>query len=110
MIDESALDGLDAPVHHVARGDAVCARSSVRNRDARDAICRHLWIDCTVLVEDSTVPVRGVLAEADVRGDEQRWKELSQHFYCEDDGPLRIVCGCAIFVLDMVVWLRTTLT
>jgi hypothetical protein len=103
VIDKSALDGLDAPVHHVARGDTVCARSSVRNCDARDAVCGHLWIDRTVLVEDSAVPVRGVLAEADIRGDEQCWKELSQLFYGEDDGPLGIVRGCALFVLDMVV-------
>lgn len=45
------------------------------------------------------MPVRGVFAEADVRGDEQCWKERSQLSYGEDDGPLGIVRGCATGVL-----------
>jgi hypothetical protein len=44
--------------------------------------------------------MRGVLAEANVRGDEQCWKERSQLSYGEDDGPLGIVRGCTTGVLS----------
>ncbi len=56
-VDERTLDCLDAAVHHVAGGDAVRARASVRKRDLRNALRGWRLVDGAVLAEEAAVPV-----------------------------------------------------
>ena len=98
-VNQLALDSLDAPVHHVARGNAVRTRLGVRKRHLGDALRGRRRIDRAVLVEEPTVPVRRVLAQTDVRRDEQRREEHAQLLDGQDHGPLRVVRGRATHVL-----------
>jgi len=96
VINEFAFDSLDTSIHHVARCNAV----SARKRDLGDALRRGVRIDCTVLVKYTTMSVRGVLAETDVRRDEQAREERAQFFDGQDHGPLWVICGRTASVLS----------
>src|SRR5262249_39335648 len=69
--------GGDAAVHHVARADSVRARFDVGDGGARDQLERGVVVDL-VAVEDAAVAVRRVLAEADVRQEQQLRKPRPQ--------------------------------
>ncbi len=77
----------------------MCARLGIRMRHLGNALCRRRRVDRAVLVEDSTMAVRGVLAETYVRRDEQRGEERTQLSNCQNHGTLWVVCGCATHVL-----------
>lgn len=100
-VHQPPLDRIYAAVHHVARGDAVRARGGVRERDVRDARGGLLGEERAggVRAEEPAVPVRGVLAEADVRGDVERGEERAEAADRGDDGALGVVCGGAARVL-----------
>src|SRR5581483_7135925 len=66
-------DRADAAVHHVAGADGVRARLGVRHGGARDQLERGVVVDLAAC-EDAAVPVRGVLAEADV-GEQEELRE-----------------------------------
>jgi len=98
-INKPALDRLDAPVHHVARRDAVHARARIVHRDLRDARDGRFRVDGSVGVEDAAVSVRGVFTEADVGGDVNVGEEGLDLLGCLDDGSVRVVGGGAALVL-----------
>lgn len=72
-VDELPLYGQDPPVHHVARGNAICAGFGVCKGNIGKAFDRRRGVDCPILVEDTTMSVRGVLAKANVTGDVEGW-------------------------------------
>ena len=76
------------------------ARLRVRERDLGDAFRRRRRVDRAVAgVEDPAMAVRGVLAETNVRRDEQRGEESAQLFYGLDHGAPWVVGGRAARVL-----------
>jgi hypothetical protein len=77
----------------------MSASLRVGERDLGDALGRRVRIDRAVFVEDPTMAVRGVLAETNVRRNEQRGEQRTQFFYRQDHGALWVVCGCAARVL-----------
>ena len=77
----------------------MCTRLGVRKRHLGDALRGRGRIDRAVLVEEPAVPVRRVLAQTDVRRDEQRGEEHAQLLDRQDHGPLRVVRGRATRVL-----------
>ena len=99
MVDQRALDREHAPVHHVARSDAVCARAGVVERDLGDALGGGRRVDRAILAEVSTVSVRCVFAQTHVGGDVQRREELAECFDGEDHWALGVVCGRPYVVL-----------
>ena len=99
-INKSTLDRLDSAIHHVTRGDAVCTGLRIVQGNLCDSGRRGLSIYGHVLAEDTTVPVRGILAKADVCGDVQRGEEFAQLLNREDDGALRVVCRCTALILN----------
>ncbi len=101
-VNEPAFNRLDAPVHHVARRDAVHARARIVDRDLCDARDGRLGVDRAVGVQHPAVPVRGVLAETDVRRDVDLWEERLDLSGCLDDGSVRVVGGGAALVLSSI--------
>ena len=75
------------------------ARARIAHRDLRDARDGGLGVDRAVRVEHAAVPVRGVLAEADVGGDVEVGEEGEDLLGREDDGSGGVVGGGAAFVL-----------
>ena len=106
MVNQCTLDREHAPVHHVARSDAVCACADVVERDLGDALGGGRRVDRPILAEVSTVSVRCVFAETDVRGDVQRREELAECFDGEDHWALGVVCGRPYVVLGEHVALQ----
>jgi len=70
-------------------------RTSPRIIDAHfgDTLDGGLGIDGTVVVEDPTVAVVGVLAEANVTGDVEGGEGRSEEFDGLDDGSVLVVSG-----------------
>lgn len=93
LLDQLQLDGADAAVVHVGRRDAVRARLRVRQGHVADAVHRELVVERAVVPQDPAVPVRSVLAEAHVDGDEELREALAQESDCLHDGALGVV-GC----------------
>lgn len=60
----------------------------VVDRDLRDPLCAILLVDSAVLVEDTTVTMGGVLAQADVARQEERGEEIREKLESEDNGRL----------------------
>lgn len=56
-------------------------------------------MDCTICVEDSTVTVRGVLAETHVASDVDVWEEGPNLKDGLDNRALRVICWCSTSVL-----------
>lgn len=92
-LDELELDGADAAVVHVGRGDAVGAGLGVGHGDVADAVDRQLVVEAAVVAQDAAVAVRRVFAEADVGHDEEVGEACTQEADGLDDGALWVV-GC----------------
>lgn len=90
-VHETTLDGLDATVHHVARGNATRAGLGVVDCNLGDARRALLLVKRvgSVGLENAAVAVRGVFAQADVACEQERRVELRQEPECKDDGRLR---------------------
>jgi hypothetical protein len=58
-----------------------------------------MGIDRSILIEDTAVSMRGVLAKADVTGDVEGRVQLLELFYGEDYGTLLVICGGSEWVL-----------
>lgn len=103
-VDERALDGADAAVHHVAGGDAVRARTRVGEGDLGDARGGGALVERAGRVgirgEEPAVTVGGVLAETDVAGDVELREERAEFAHGKDDGAGGVVCGRAALVLE----------
>jgi hypothetical protein len=79
------------------------AHLGVIQSNAGNSLYARLVIDCSVLVEQSTMPVVGVFAQTDVAGDGHLGKLLADEFGGQDDG--RDVCvgmGTAIVLRQVV--------
>lgn len=91
LLDQLQLDGADAAVVHVGGRDAVGARLRVGHGDVADAVHGELVVERAVVTQDAAVAVRGVLAEADVDGDEELREALAQESDGLHDGALGVV-------------------
>jgi len=90
-VNKFPLDGRDPPVHHVARGNTIRSGFGVGKSDVSETFDRRKGVDRSVFIEDAAVPVRGVLAKADITGDIQGWIQSLELFYGEDYGTLRVI-------------------
>lgn len=93
--DEFELDGADAAIVHVGRGDAMGAGFGIGHCDVADAVDGELIVKAAVVAEDAAVAVGGVFAEADVGNDEELRKAGAEEADGLDDGALWVVGGCA---------------
>lgn len=90
-LDQFQLDGFDASVVHVRRGDAVCARFRVGDGDVADAVYGEGVVEAAVVAQDAAVAVGGVFAETDVGDDEQGWESGAEDTDCLDDWAFGVV-------------------
>jgi hypothetical protein len=99
-IDEPALDGLDAPVHHVARCNAMSSSLRIVDGDLCDTLDRWGGIDGSVFMQQTTVTMIGVFTQANVTGDINRGEELTDFFDCKDDGACWVICRSPSAILQ----------
>jgi hypothetical protein len=59
-------------------------------------------VDCTIGVEEPAMAMRCVLAEANVAGNINGWKQITNFSYCKDDRTGRVISWSTSFVLDVV--------
>ena len=95
---ERSADCGDAAVHHVARGDGVRSRLDVADGGALKQRQRLVVVDL-VAVEDSAMPVRRVLAEADVREQNELGVAVAERSQGALDDPVVVVRAGALLVL-----------
>lgn len=98
-VDESLLYGLDASVHHVAGRNAMRTSFGVVDSHLRDAVDGGRVVDGSVRIEEPTVSVVGVFAEADVACDIQGWIQRPKLFERENDRAFLVVRRGAFVVL-----------
>ena len=75
------------------------ARTCVGQCDLGDACGGGLGVDGSVLVQDATVAMGGVLAQAHVARDVERGEQRAQLLDGLDDGTLLVVCWSAFAIL-----------
>ena len=78
----------------------MSARLSVRERDLRNSLSRRLCVDSVVVIEDATVSMRGVFAQANVGRDVEGREGVSNAFDSLNNRPFYIICRCPFFVLQ----------
>ena len=98
VLVEEALNGANPTVHHVRGRHNMCARFGKRERHLSDALHARLavqaHVECRVVgvgVEDATMAVCGVGAEADVAGDHQLGIPLTKQRNGANDGAALVV-------------------
>lgn len=74
-------------------------RFGIVDRYFSDTLDRRRCVDGPVFVEDTTVTMRGVLAEADIHGYVKVWEEGSESPDGEDDRTVLVVRWCATLIL-----------
>lgn len=101
-VNQTSLDRLNPPVHHIARCYAVCASARVVKGDLGDACDRRFGVNRTVGMEESTVTMRRVFAETHITGDVELGEERSNLLDGLDDRAFGVICGRSTFVLEFL--------
>lgn len=101
-VHQSAFNGLDAPIHHVARRDTVGTRACIVDSDLGDALHRRRGIDRAVAVQQATVPMVGIFAEAYVACNVELGEEATQFLDGENDWAGGIIGRCSTTVLILL--------
>lgn len=77
----------------------MCSSLCVSDGNIRDAVDRHLVVQAAVVSQNTTVAVRGILAEADIGADEELREAASDELNSLDDWALGIISGTAKGIL-----------
>lgn len=91
LLDKLELDGTNATVVHVGRGNAVGTGLGIGESNVRNTIDRQLVVETAIIAQNTAVTVGSVLAEADVDSDIELRESLPQEADAADDGTLRII-------------------
>ena len=84
-LHQSFLDGADSAIVHVTWGNTICACDSIAHSGLLDSLDTLGIVEPTVLTKNPAVPMRSVLAQADITDDKQPRKSHLQQLDRKDN-------------------------